>query len=235
MKKLAIFVEGPTEEIFVEKLLLEIARQNSIVFTIKRFSGGNECVRSPKIIQTASPTRTTEYYILIYTSCNDERVVSDYKERYAGLLTSGYEMIIALRDLYPIAYENLERVKTSINNVLISNSIPNNIHIAVREVETWFLGEYTHFEKIDGDITLDSIQSKTGYLFPLSEYEESILHPAKTLDEIYNIKGYRYLKTANQVQRTVTHINYENLLTTVRNEMPSLNGFLNDIDLFFKK
>ena len=42
MKKLAIFVEGLTEEIFVEKLLLEIASLNSIVFTIKRFSGGNK-------------------------------------------------------------------------------------------------------------------------------------------------------------------------------------------------
>jgi len=234
MKKLAIFVEGQTEEVFVEKLLCEFAKQNSIVFNIQRLSGGKNCSRTPTIIKSTPIADETEYYILIYTSCNDERVVSDYKERYNNLISQGYNTVLALRDLYPKDYEDLSRVENSITFALNLESIPNNIHIATREVETWFLGEYTHFNKIHTNITLDAIQAKTSYLFPLEEYEKTIVDPAKTLDEIYNIEGLRYRKKAHQVQRTVNNLDYENLYLNVRNNVPSLNKFLQDIDSFFQ-
>ncbi|MDD2905100.1 MAG: DUF4276 family protein [Sulfurimonas sp.] len=234
MKKLAIFVEGQAEEIFVEKLLLEYARQNSIVFNVQRLYGGNDCPRNPTVIKSESATSQTEYYILIYTSCNDTRVVSDYMERYDNLISNGYSTVLALRDLYPQSYEDLERVENSINSVLQFKSIPNNIHIALREVETWFLGEYTHFGKIDARITLNAIQTETGYLFPLQEYEQSILHPADTLDKIYTIAGYRYKKKVSHFKRTVNQIDYENLYINVRSQIPRLDKFLAQIDLFFQ-
>lgn len=234
MKKLAIFVEGQTEEVFIEKLLLEFANQNSIVFNINRLSGGKSCDRTPTIIKSEATTKHTEYYILIFTSCSDERVVSDYKERYHKLIDAGYDKILALRDLYPQSYENLERISGSITTVLNMDGIPNNIHIATREVETWFLGEYTHFSKIHEDITFSAISQHTSLSFPLEEYEQTILEPAKTLDKIYSSVGFRYKKRENQVLRTVNNIDYEYLYLEVRHKIPSLDYFIKDIDLFFE-
>lgn len=42
MKKLCIYVEGQTEELFVEKLITEIANKNEIAVTVKRLSGGGK-------------------------------------------------------------------------------------------------------------------------------------------------------------------------------------------------
>lgn len=233
MKKLAIFVEGPTEEVFIEKLLLEFAKRNSIVFKIQRFMGGKTCSRIPTIIKSEDATNETKYYIMIYTSCNDEKVLSDYKDKYNQLIINGYTAILGLRDLYPQEYEDLERVKCSINKILKLLGIPNNIHIAIREIETWFLAEYSHFEKIHSSINQTNINSQTGYLFPLEEYEKTILEPAKTLHEIYKIAGFAYQKKANQVQRTVSSIDYENFYINVREQIPSLDNFLKELDLFF--
>jgi hypothetical protein len=233
MKKLAIFVEGPTEEVFVEKLLIEFARQNSIIFEIKRLSGGKGCPRVPKILKSQALTNETDYYILIYTSCTDNRVLSDYIYEYNNLVKNGYNAILALRDLYPRNYEDLSKIESNINNALKRVNLPNNIHIAIREIETWFLGEYTHFNKISSSINLKSINSKTGYLFPLTEYEKTILTPAKTLHDIYSLVGYAYKKRDKQVQRTVHSIDYEKFYIDVRGQIPSLDKFLKELDLFF--
>ena len=39
MKRIAIFVEGQTEQIFVNKLLIEMAGKKNIAIELKRFAG----------------------------------------------------------------------------------------------------------------------------------------------------------------------------------------------------
>ena len=61
MKKLAIFVEGQTEQIFVKKLLEEIAGRKNIRIDIK--------AKDPKQIERISMTNlannSIQYYVLI--------------------------------------------------------------------------------------------------------------------------------------------------------------------------
>ena len=40
MKKMCIYVEGQTEQLFVEKLIEEIANKNNIAITVKSLKGG---------------------------------------------------------------------------------------------------------------------------------------------------------------------------------------------------
>ena len=51
MKKLAVFVEGYTELLFIEKLILEIAGSHDIRIEQRKICGGR---RVPRIIKTAS-------------------------------------------------------------------------------------------------------------------------------------------------------------------------------------
>lgn len=64
MKKLAIFVEGKTEQIFVEKLLREIAGQLNISIEIQ----SQERSKFAKLIMKDPITATTKFYVLIYNS-----------------------------------------------------------------------------------------------------------------------------------------------------------------------
>jgi hypothetical protein len=81
VKKLAIFVEGKTEQIFVAKLLREIAGKFQISIEVKSRQG----INFDKVIMKDSVTSETKFYVLIYNSCRDKTVVSDMKEWYNRL------------------------------------------------------------------------------------------------------------------------------------------------------
>jgi len=234
MKKLAIFVEGQTEVIFVEKLLKEIGNKKSISVTKKELKGGRSCPTTIRLIGKDEVTENTQYQILIYSSCNDEKVLSDIKEQYESLIHNGYEAIIGLRDLFPTEYSQLNRIQNRINFVLSNQELNKaKIVIAVMEVETWFLAETTHFNKIHSDLTEDSIKNILDFN-TISNFEKDVSNPADTLNNIYKLIGFAYKKKEKQVQRTVDNLDYEELYINTRNNLSSLNEFLNYIDSFFE-
>jgi hypothetical protein len=51
MNKLAIFVEGQTEQLFVEKLILEVAGENNVRIEKRKVTGGTTCKRRMKLIE----------------------------------------------------------------------------------------------------------------------------------------------------------------------------------------
>ncbi|GCL36046.1 hypothetical protein SR1949_11460 [Sphaerospermopsis reniformis] len=64
MKKLAIFVEGKTEQIFVKKLLTEIAGKLHISIEIKSREKSN----SAQVIMKDPVTSATKFYVLIIST-----------------------------------------------------------------------------------------------------------------------------------------------------------------------
>ncbi|MTJ31388.1 hypothetical protein [Aphanizomenon sp. UHCC 0183] len=118
MKKLAIFVEGKTEQIFVAKLLREIAGKFQISIEIKSRQG----INFDKVIMKDSVTSETKFYVLIYNSCRDESVVSDMKEWYHCLTEDGYDRVIGLRDVYPISIADKSKLERGLN---LANSVPS--------------------------------------------------------------------------------------------------------------
>ena len=105
MKKLALFVEGQTEQIFVEQLLQYIAGDHGINIEKRRGFGGRDQGRS--FITLSSPDGEAPFYILLVDSSNDGRVLSDIREEYEGLARQGYDKIIGLRDIYPHTHLSL--------------------------------------------------------------------------------------------------------------------------------
>ena len=78
MKKLAIFVEGKTEQIFVNKLLREIAGTINISIEIQSQEGR----KFVEVIMKDIETSATKFFVLIYNSGGDRRVASDIKKQY---------------------------------------------------------------------------------------------------------------------------------------------------------
>lgn len=74
MKKIAIFVEGQTEQFFINKLIIEIAGAKNITIILKKFEGKNRRptreIYPRSMSQPLNPTHT----VLIYDCGSDESV-----------------------------------------------------------------------------------------------------------------------------------------------------------------
>ena len=83
MKKIAIFVEGPTELVFIEKFLLEIGNAKHLSIRKEVLTGGGKSPLVIRLIGNEIPeTNDTKYHILLRCSCNDDKVLSDIKSNY---------------------------------------------------------------------------------------------------------------------------------------------------------
>jgi hypothetical protein len=162
MEKLAIFVEGQTEQIFVSKLLEEVAEKSMLAIECTSGEGGSgRSIRTFKLVkQSPVGATSSKYYILIYRSNNDSRVVSDIRDQHSSLTGNGYKAIIGLRDVYPKSRADIPAIKQNSQRVLPKAGTPIFLVFAILEIEAWFLAEYSHFTKIDPCLTSDSPRSR---------------------------------------------------------------------------
>lgn len=226
-RRIAFFVEGQTEQIFVNRLIKEILGTQQINIIQKQFRGG---VNIPKqeIVRNSSFSRNPKYEVLIFDCGADNRVKSEIIENIANLRSRGYEMIIGLRDLYPIPLEELEKLEKGLRflpNKLKSESLHFDIIVAVHEIEAWFLGETNHYKKIDKRLTGHFIREKLGFDPYVMNAEERV-HPAKDLDSIYRLVGKSYTKRYGQTQRVVNKLDINNMRNNIRYDMESLNKLI---------
>ena len=240
-KKMAFFVEGQTEQVFIEKLLLEMAGGRSISIRLAKLSGGGAKSGSPRIERHIPNSLSHEtlptHEALIYDCGTDNRVLSDILDSVEKLANTGYCCVIGLRDLYPKRESELSSLEKSIErgiqlkkNVI---TIPVSVIVAVHEVEAWFLSEITHFTHIDPALTKEKIIAS----FPtlgFNPYQDDMTkreHPANDLNELYKLAGKAYKKTKSHVERTVNHLSYTNI-QTLREKIEKLNALLSAIDRF---
>ena len=228
MKKIALFVEGQTDQIFMEKLIREIIGKHGFSITNFKFFGGKKNIRKPFLITTRNTRADTEFYFVIYDCGGDDRVQSDIRERLDSLRKESFSLVIGIRDVYPEI--NITKLKqylyygiSGISDILIK------IILAVNEIEAWFLAEETHYHKISDKITLE-IANKIAGIDVSKHNTEIIPHPSDTLKQIYIKGGTTYDKSKWKVQRTVEALNYENLYMSVRNRNKSLNELLTCLD-----
>lgn len=230
MKKLAIFVEGQTEQIFVEKLLKEIAGRNNIAITVVSLNG-KQGKRITIEIMSDPVITTTKFYVLVYNSGSDSSVVSDMRDRFNSLKQLGYERIIGLRDVYPIPISDKLKLESGLRYSLPKDTIPIDIVLAVMEIEAWFLAEWSHFMKVNPLLTPENIQANFGFN-PKIDDMEARHHPADDLHQIYRLVGRAYKKTKNQVNTIVSNLDYDFMYVELVNNVVSFREFIKLIDLF---
>lgn len=205
MQKLAIFVEGLTERLFVERLIREITHRRNVQVEVKDVLGprGNRRIR----LISKDPDIEQAGYILIQNCCGDQNVVWEVRNQYSSLAKNGYNAIIGLRDLRPKTLDEMKLLlgtsKKSFNFGLRTNPIQVQWILALMEIEAWFLAEHTHFTRIHSDLTLEKIHADLGFDPSLHDMEERPT-PAEDLHNVYNLVGLSYTKTAEELERTIT-------------------------------
>ena len=233
MKRIAFFVEGQTEQIFVNRLIKEILGTQQINIIQKQFRGG---VNIPKveIVRNSSFSRNPKYEVLIFDCGSDNRVKSEILDNIETLRKNGYEMIIGLRDLYPLPIDDLEKLEKGLR--FLPNKLKNDaqyfdVIIAVNEIEAWFLAETNHFRKIDKRLTGRFIKDKLGF-DPYASDPQAREHPAKDLDNIYRLVGKSYTKKYNATTRVVNKLDFNNIRFNLRYDINPLDRLLKAIENF---
>lgn len=233
MKKIAFFVEGQTEQIFINRLIKEVIGSGNVTVIQKKIQGGTNAPKR-EFVRGYSISRQSEYTALIYDCGSDNRVKSEILDNIESLRESGYNLIVGLRDLYPLPLDDLSRLEKGLNfrpYALKELQNPFDIIIAVREVETWFLAESSHLTKIDKRLTGRFIEKHLGFnpyiIDPVSRE-----HPSADLNRIYKLAGKSYTKKHHQVEKIVNKLDFNKLRREVRYKIDSLNTLIRIIESF---
>ncbi|MFR9166846.1 MAG: DUF4276 family protein [Dysgonomonas sp.] len=231
MKKIAFFVEGQTEQIFLKRLIKELLGYNNVSIILKRTVGGTN-VPKQEIVRDREYARKPLFQILIYDCGADNRVKSEILDNLDNLKDSGYQYILGVRDLYPLPEDELSRLEKGLN--FLPQKYNNykslfDIIVVVQEVETWFLAETHHLKKVDKRLTGHFIKKRLGFNpFVINTLERK--HPSKDLNDIYHLVGKSYNKRYWQVEKLVKRLDFYHLLHEVKHNIESLDKLVNEIE-----
>lgn len=231
MNKLAIYVEGETEQIFAERLVREMAGHADLHIVPVKARGGVNTRRRTRIVQAVPEDLKAEYYVLLVDCSGDGGVKSRLLEEHPSLVSHGYHVILTLRDV-PKDRTRIERFREGFPTGIPAD-IPAVFTFAIMEIEAWFLAEYTHFQQIDVALTQALIVEHLGF-DPTTQDMREIDRPARVLAEVYALVNQNYRK-GRAAQHTIYRLDLERLVTDVAASEPEITRFVNTIAAFFER
>ena len=224
MTKVAIFVEGQSEQIFIRHLLLRTMDCSKVSFTCLRLYAGKTI---PARFDYPNPH--AEMSFLIVNVGQDEKVLSEIKEREEDLIKQGFDRIIGLRDMYSEKY--LKRSPSGIDNSVTTAFIDGwnstiqrmskpskiKIHIAIMELEAWFLGIYDIFKRINSILSVEYIENELGFNLADIDPQTEFFKPAEEVNRIFQLVGLQYKKKEHDVESICSNINNDDLYNSFKN------------------
>lgn len=231
MNRLAIFVEGQTEMIFVDLLLREIANANQLQLELVKASGGTRAPFQFKSVQLKGGTVAT-HYVQIVDCASDGNVKPYIIERYNNLSQQNFWAAIGIRDVYPrIASAQIPSLRVGLANQVPTHPVNVQFILGIMEIEAWFIAEHEHFRRIDASLTNQKILTEIGFDPSMADIQQR-LNPAMDLHNIYQIVGLSYRKRLSHCLRTVQNLDYARIYCDVLNRFPDLMNLITIINDF---
>jgi hypothetical protein len=230
MKKIALFVEGQTEQIFIAGFLGHIFTEYKRVIKTYQMRELHHNIG----IETITINEPGEYFIVIYDCGTDSKVKSDILDNYQKLQKLGFDYIIGLQDFFNPEYKKIgmtvQRLKRGLNSGL-DQAVPTEIFLAVQEIESWFIAEDEHYKNVLPDVSFDIVNSIAG-INVKTDSTETIPHPSVVLDKIYKGCGRSsgYSKHEHVIRDIVNKLDFTNLYLNVRKRNSSLDELLTCLD-----
>ena len=231
MKKLAVFVEGLTEQLFVTRFVTAIAGKHAVAIQQSRVTGNRNKGQWRRVWASAQGAGQ-KYFVLIVDCSSDSRVKSEIRDNYDSLVSAGYSAIIGIRDVFPeFAYADLLRLRAGLDYRMKTKPIRVTFALGVMEIETWFICEHTHFTRLNARLTPTYISSNLGF-DPCCDDIQQRPTPASDLNDAYRLVGLRYKKNRQCLQRTVALLDYGSLYLSVVERVPDLMTLVQALDVF---
>jgi hypothetical protein len=235
MNKLAVFVEGYTEVVFVEKLVEEIAGKQKVRIEHREIRGGGAKSGNRRTfaqVKAAQPQTGQKYYVLIVDCGGDRLVKTRIREEHENLDRSGYQKIIGLRDVRPeFSHSDISKLRMDLPRYIKTSLIPVEWVLAILEIESWFLSEATHFARINPAITATAIQEALGFN-PETDPMEQRQRPADDLSNCYKIGGQVYQKGC--ASTTVYALDFASIYLDMARKNEDLNRLCTSTSAFLQ-
>jgi hypothetical protein len=235
MKKVVIFVEGQTEQIFLNKLLLAwYGYQLISINNTKILSKSNE---SKSYGNYRSPTAQILFHII-----NVEGVGSLQKaviKKYPQLKEDNFGVVLVLRDLLA---EDYLRIKTSTNlnpeceiinifNRAISKFISDTnikFHFAKMEIEAWM---FAFIDRVEKYFNLSEDAKTKNHVFDIETINlEEIENPKNLLKQFSDIAGYGAHTSVSELERFWQTLSKEEITEVMfKSRVPKFNVFWQDL------
>lgn len=227
MRKIAIFVEGLTEQLFAEKLVTSLVADRVVSIELTRRVGNFVQIK------VNFGDDNADAFVLIADCASDGQVKTQIRDRYKTLVAAGYDAIIGLRDVYPLERSDVPKLQAMLSVGIPEGPLVPEMFLAVMEVEAWFLAERTHFERIDKKLSEDFIVDNGIDIVGTRSHDWD--HPADTLDKIYQLAGARYVgrngkKIGRRLRRTVNALSFDEVCGECCVRVPELNRFIESIE-----
>lgn len=177
------------------------------------------------------PDPKKKYYVLVCDCSNDNRVLSDIRDEYEGLVAQNFREIIGVRDVYPEDARVIPTIRADFATYAPQSPLQPLLVLAIMEIEAWFIAEYTHFSRLHSSLTLAALTQGLGY-DPSTHDVQTILHPADDLRKAYNLAGLGYNKSQTHVQRTIAHLDFLKYYIELPNRLPDLRALIDRLDTF---
>ncbi len=232
MNKLAVFVEGQTEQIFTEKLLIEIAGRKNICIEKRELTGGRKYLRKRLYFRNSDTKK--KYFAYIVDCQSDSTVKSDIVDNYDSLVREGYSSIIGIRDVYPVERREIPKLRYRLNYLVKTKPIMPVFILSVMEIEAWFLAEHTHFKRIHESLTIDRIKAELNF-DPSQDNMELRDRPSQDLHQIYALEGLAYKKRKGHTERTVEALDYAEIYLNLSSRLQAIREFTSEIDRFMEQ
>jgi len=117
-----------------------------------------------RILEALAAPEGRKYFVLIVDCVGDNRVKSKITDNYQSLVSNGYQAIIGIRDVYPdVAYHDIAKLRRGLDYKVKTKPIQVVFILGVMEIETWFITEHTHFQKMDARLTMARIRGALGF------------------------------------------------------------------------
>jgi len=233
MRKLAFFVEGTSEMLFIEKLICEVAEVKDIHITKKRIRGGGKSGKTPKTITEVDAVREVsgeQFFVLIFDCGNDRLVAQRLRDEHPSLTAAGYEKIVGVRDVRPdFTRDEIPQLERGMRYALKTSLAPVVFILSTMEVEAWFLAEYNHYEKVHPELTVDLVESSLGFN-PRTFDSGARENPTEDMTNVYALKGVDYAKS--NVQATIDKLDFDFIYTELVQSVPELGRLSAVIDEF---
>lgn len=229
MVKIAIFVEGQTERIFVVKFLSEFlgGEQNFSRIEEKYFGS-----KGTKLLATRDYPNAN-FYILIFDTSGDGNVIPTLMERAENMVNGeGYHYLLAIEDLYDRPKNKMRTVLQSFENAVSQFSFRDKIRfiLAIMEIEAWFVADYNIFCRINKIATPEFIKNKLNVDL-INQNPESHRHPSGIVNKIYRLFGQQYKKREKQSYEIVHNIDFDFLYSDeILKKVKSWGYFVDCID-----
>jgi hypothetical protein len=132
MRRLAIFVEGQTERLFLVRLIHEITGDKNISIDEERATRG----RQFETINAYRSNDETKYYILLRDCRSDSAVKSCILEAVEKMAKANYERILGVLDVYPKKHNDIPDFDRGLKYKVPTKFIPIKFILAIMETES---------------------------------------------------------------------------------------------------